>query len=76
MKKLYIWAWIALAAAVVVSGFTGTLDVEALLVYSLIALALFYSLALWTAVVNSPGLDPGWAPEGSGSNESKEVNLQ
>lgn len=53
MKNFYISAWIFLAMAALVSVLTGTFNPATLVVFSLIALALVYTLALWTVVVNT-----------------------
>lgn len=52
MKKIYIAAWFLVALAVLISIFTGTFDPVLLFVYSLVALALVYGLALWTVILN------------------------
>jgi hypothetical protein len=53
MKKLYVSAWILLAAAAFVSALTGTFSPAALVVFSLITLGLIYTLLLWSVVVNT-----------------------
>lgn len=52
LKNLYVLAWIVLAAATLVSLFTGALTPASLMVFSLAALALVYALGLYT-VINS-----------------------
>lgn len=58
MKKFYVSAWFLLAAAALVSALTGTFNAAALLVFSLVALALVHTLALWTVIVNTRGVQP------------------
>ncbi len=53
MKKIYVLAWFLLAAAAFVSALTGTFNPAALLVFSLIALGLVYTFALWSVLVNT-----------------------
>jgi ABC-type multidrug transport system permease subunit len=53
LKNLYVLAWFLLAAAVLVSALTGAFNVAALVVFSLIALGLVYTLALWSVTVNT-----------------------
>lgn len=53
MKKFYVSAWILLAAAALVTALTGAFDAAALVVFSLGALALVYTLALWSVFVNT-----------------------
>lgn len=53
MKKFYISAWVLLAAATFVSIFTGSFNPVALFVFSLVALALVYTLALWSVIINT-----------------------
>ena len=53
MRKIYISAWFLLAAAAFVSILTGSFNPFALLVFSLIALALVHTLMLWSVIVNT-----------------------
>lgn len=53
MEKFYISAWILLAAAAFVSVLTGSFNPVTLFVFSLIALALVYTLALWSVIINT-----------------------
>ena len=50
MKNFYISAWILLALAAFVSVLTGTFNAVTLFVFSLVALALVYTLALWSVI--------------------------
>lgn len=56
MKNLYISAWILLAAAAFVSVLTGSFNPAALFVFSLVALALVYALALWSVMADARDL--------------------
>jgi hypothetical protein len=56
MKNFYISAWILLAMAAFVSVLTGASNPVTLFVFSLVALALVYTLALWSVVVNARDL--------------------
>lgn len=53
MKKLYLAAWTLLTATALVSVFTGAFNPVTLFVFSLVALALVYTLALWSVIVNT-----------------------
>lgn len=53
LKIFYISAWVSLAAAVFVSLLTGSLNSVALFVFSLIALALVLSLAMWSVITQT-----------------------
>lgn len=53
MKKIYGFAWVLLAAAVIATASSGALNAAALFIYSLVALALVYALALWSVFVNT-----------------------
>jgi hypothetical protein len=53
MKKFYVTAWFLLAAAVLVSAFTGTFNSLAVVVFSLVAVGLVYGFALWSVIVNT-----------------------
>ena len=55
MKKFYISAWFLLAAATIVAAFSGALNGGVLFVFSLIALGLVYTLAVWAIIVNNRG---------------------
>lgn len=57
MKKFYISAWILLASAVAIAVLTGSSNPFALLVFSLVALALVFALMLWTVFVNTRDLE-------------------
>ena len=52
MKKFYITAWFLLAASVLVSAFTGTINPLTVVVFSLVAVGLVYGFALWSVIVN------------------------
>ncbi len=56
MKKLYVSAWFLLAAAVLVAVLTHALTPVSLFIFSLVALALVYALALWSVVTNTRNL--------------------
>ena len=53
MKPIYAFAWVLLAAAIVLTAMTGTFDAPALVAFSLVALALVYTLALYSVIVNT-----------------------
>ncbi len=53
MENFYISAWVLLAVAAFVSLATGTANWAALVIYSLIALALVHALMLWTLFDNT-----------------------
>lgn len=53
MKNFYISAWILLAAAAFVTVLTGSFNPLALLAFSLVALALVLSLAMWSVIVQT-----------------------
>ena len=53
LKIFYISAWVSLAAAVFVSLLTGSFNSVALFVFSLIALALVLSLAMWSVITQT-----------------------
>lgn len=53
MKRLYGLAWLILAAAVLASVVSGSLDPVMLVALSLAALSLVYGLALWSVIVNT-----------------------
>jgi hypothetical protein len=57
MKKIYISAWFLLAAAAIVTALSGGFNAAALVFYSLIALGLVYTLALWSVIVNTRELE-------------------
>jgi hypothetical protein len=57
MKKIYISAWILLAAAALGTVLSGSFSPVALLVFSLFALALVHTLMLWSVVVNTRDFD-------------------
>ncbi len=59
MKNFYISAWILLFLAAFVSLATGTANWAALVIYSLIALALVHALMLWTLFDNNREHKPG-----------------
>lgn len=56
MKKLYVSAWVLLAAAAFAAVVTGAMSAATLFVFSLAALGLVYALALWAVVVNAGNL--------------------
>jgi hypothetical protein len=56
MKKFYGSAWFLLAAAVLVAVLTGALTPVSLFVFSLVALALVYTLVLWLVITNTRDL--------------------
>ena len=56
MKRFYVSAWFLLAAAALVSVVTGAFNPVALFVFSLVALGLVYTLALWSVFVNTRDL--------------------
>ena len=53
MKKFYISGWILLTMAALVSVLSGSFNPVALLVFSLVALTLILSLALWSVYVQT-----------------------
>jgi hypothetical protein len=57
VKEIYISAWILLAAATLVTILTGSFSPVALVVFSLIALALVHTLALWSVIENTRDFD-------------------
>lgn len=59
MKNFYISAWILLAAAAFVSVLTGSFNPVTLVAFSLTALGLVYTLALWSVIVNTRDLKMG-----------------
>lgn len=56
MKQIYISAWILLALAALVAISTGSFSTAVLLVFSLIALGLVFTLAVWSVIVNTQDL--------------------
>jgi Mn2+/Fe2+ NRAMP family transporter len=56
MKQIYTSAWILLTIAALVSILSGSFDPVGLLVFSLVALALVLSLALWSVYVQTRDL--------------------
>lgn len=56
MKNFYIAAWVLLAMAAFVSVLTGTFNAVTLFVFSLVALALVYALALWSVITQTRDL--------------------
>lgn len=56
MKNFYISAWILLAITAFVSVLTGTFNAVTLFVFSLVALALVYTLALWSVITQTRDL--------------------
>ena len=58
MKNFYVSAWLLLAASVLVSVFTGTFNPIGMVVFSLVAVGLFYAFALWTVIVNTRDTPP------------------
>ena len=53
MKKIYMAGWFIVALATLVSILTGTLTPAAMVVYSLLALGLVFTLMLWSVIVNT-----------------------
>ncbi len=53
IKKNYAAAWILLALTVFAAFLTGSVTALMLFVFSLVALALVYALALWTVISNT-----------------------
>jgi hypothetical protein len=58
MKKFYVLAWFLLAAAVLVSIFTGTFNSLAMVVFGLVAVGLVQGFALWSVIVNTRDTQP------------------
>lgn len=58
MKKFYVLAWFLLAAAVLVSIFTGTFNSLAMVVFGLVAVGLVHGFALWSVIVNTRDTQP------------------
>lgn len=56
MKRLYISAWILLLLAALAAILTNSFSTALLLVFSLIALGLVLTLAMWSVVVNTRDL--------------------
>ena len=65
-KTIFASAWILTTLAVFVLGVSGRIDPVAVVIFSLIALGLFYAFAVWTVIVNTPDADP----RASNSNEA------
>lgn len=57
MKKLYVSAWILLAAAGLFAAVTGIFSPPVLVVLSLVGLGLIYGFALWSVIVNTRDLE-------------------
>jgi hypothetical protein len=53
IKKFYVSAWFLLAAAVLISVFTGAFNPLAMVVFSLVAVGLVYGFAMWSVIVNT-----------------------
>lgn len=58
IRTLYILTWFLLIGSAMVSVFKGTLSGFGMVVFGLIALALFYGLALWSVTVNTGEVQP------------------
>ncbi len=59
MKKFYVLAWFLLAMAALITALTGAFNAVALVVFSLIALGLVHTLALWSVLVNAQDAQTG-----------------
>lgn len=59
LKKFYATTWILLFLTAFVSLVTETANWAALVIYSLVALALVYALLLWTLVDHNRRHKPG-----------------
>ena len=53
IKKFYVSAWFLLAAAALISVFTGAFNALAIVVFSLVAVGLVYGFALWSVMANT-----------------------
>ena len=58
MKKFYVLAWFLLAMAFLGSALSGAFNATEMVVFSLVALGLVYTLALWSVIVNTPDPSP------------------
>ena len=56
IKEIYISAWILLTIAAFASVLSGSFNLVALLVFSLVALGLVHTLALWSVYVQTRDL--------------------
>lgn len=54
MKKIYLLAWILLAATVLGAWEHGNINPQTILVFSFLTFALAYGFALWLAFTNDP----------------------
>lgn len=54
IQTFYILAWFLLIGSAMVAAFMGTLSDFAMVTFGLVALALVYSLMLWSVVINEP----------------------
>jgi hypothetical protein len=57
MRNFYISAWVLLAVAAFAAVLTNSFNPLALLIFSLIALVLVFTLMLWTVIVNTRELE-------------------
>lgn len=55
MKNIYTTAWILLTITFIVTVLTGYYNPLSLVVFSLVALALVFALALWVVIENDQG---------------------
>lgn len=55
MKNIYTTAWVLLTITFVVTVLTGYYNPLSLVVFSLVALALVFALALWVVIENVQG---------------------
>lgn len=54
LGTIYLAAWIALGASIVLTTFTGTMTPVAGVVYGFLALGLVFALMLWSVIANVP----------------------
>lgn len=52
-RTFFASVWILTTIAALLLGLNGSIDPAAMVIFSLVALALFYAFALWTVLVNT-----------------------
>ena len=57
-KEIFAAAWILMAIGALFLGLNRRIDPAVMVVFSLVALGLFYGFALWTAIVNTRDPQP------------------
>lgn len=58
IKQIFAWACILAAIAALIFGLNGSLERDAMVSFSLGALALLYGFALWSAIVTKRDPQP------------------